>query len=154
MPENPDGSSGQAESAQDESTCSTRTKSKGSLGAGGQKKLNRDQSQWITGSRRKWARPGPRPRDHGETDAGRTRPGRSPRGDRQGMQARPGPNPVDHWEHTGKRSKAGGDRGRTVGSQKTAYAPPVSKDAADGVQHPCRCVKGQTLRIKLHIVRP
>ena len=27
----------------------------------------------------------------------------------------------------------------------------MSKDAADGVQHPCRCVKGQTLRIKLHI---
>ena len=75
MPENPDGSSGQAESVHGESTCSTRTKSKGSLGAGGQKKLDRDQIQWITGSRRKCARPGPRPRDHGETNAGRKRPG-------------------------------------------------------------------------------
>ena len=34
---------------------------------------------------------------------------------------------------------------------KKSYAPPVSKGAADGVQHPCRCVRGQTLRIKLHI---
>ena len=37
-------------------------------------------------------------------------------------------------------------------NSKTTYAPPVSKDAADRVQHPCRCVYGQTLRIKLHIV--
>ena len=36
-------------------------------------------------------------------------------------------------------------------NSKIAYAPPVSKDAADRVQHPCRCVYGQTLRIKLHI---
>ena len=36
-------------------------------------------------------------------------------------------------------------------NSKAAYAPPVSKDAADRAQHPCRCVYGQTLRIKLHI---
>ena len=84
MPENPtDGDSRQAESTRRVTTNSTRTKSKGSLGAGGQKRLDRDQDQWVTGSRRNGStrtktkgsrgdnagrtRPGPKPEDHGET---------------------------------------------------------------------------------------
>ena len=134
MPENPtDGKTRQAEFTQGFSTYSTRTKSKGSLGAGGQGMLDRDQDQWIT---EREARPGPRPMDHGETDG------------RQAV------NPdQDQWI-TGRTNSAGasstrtksngstgsiqaekeksGARGRMVGIQN-CYAPPVSKDAADGV---------------------
>ena len=41
-----------------------------------------------------------------------------------------------NWEHTADRSKAE-QRGRTVGIQKS-YAPPASKDAADGASLPLR----------------
>ena len=59
---------------------------------------------------------------------------------------------MDHWEHTGRKEEA--EKGEGWRESKNANAPPVSKDAADRVQHPCRCVWGQTHRIKLHIVRP
>ena len=127
----------------------------GSLGAGGQRERSTGtKSSGSPGAGRE-AQPGPRRGDHGETDK---------------VQTRPGPNPWDHGE-TGRQCKlnqdqsqqvtgstrveeqTGGAKGKDGGNPKI-YAPPVSKDAADRVPHPCRCVYGQTLRIKLHIVRP
>ena len=108
MPENPtDGELRQAESTRSVTTYSTRTKSKGSLGAGGQRVLDRDQDQWITGSRRNGSTrtktKGSRG-DRGMQNSTRTKTRRS-RGDRPKVQAQPGPSPVDHWEHTGRKER-------------------------------------------------
>ena len=134
MPENPDGNSGQAESTQCESTCSTRTKTKGSLGAGGQLILDRDQDQWITGSRRR----------------GSTRTKTS--GSRGETRRRPGPWITGNTDSAGVSSTRTKSNGSTGGKQTAkekaeqgkdggnpkSYAPPASKDAADGASLPLR----------------
>ena len=122
-----------------------------SLGAGGQRVLDRDQVQWITGSGT----------DQDQGITGRQTRGRLDPDQVHGITGR------QAGSTSSTRTKSSGSlgayrlkredrrrQGKDGGNPKTVYAPPVSKDAADRVQHPCRCVQGQTLRIKLHIVRP
>ena len=99
------------------------------------------------------ARLGPKPRDHQEQDE--TRPGPNPvdHGETEDG-ARPRPTPRDHGEEGGER-KLNQDRvqwitGSTQAEKKEAeqgegrwesrkgYAPPASKDAADGASLPLR----------------
>ena len=125
MPENPtDGDSRQAEFAQDAPTYSTRTKSKGSLGAGGQRVLDWDQDQWIMGRRRqKTIDP-----DQDQWITGRT-------GSADASSTRTKSN--GSAGSTQAEKEKGGARGRTVGIQNR-YAPPASKDAAGRASLPLR----------------
>ena len=102
MPGNP-GRENQASRIHAESQNSTRTKSKGSTGSNGGQSSTGTKSSGSPGAG-KGTRPGPKPRDHGETEKdAELDPDQIQRitGRQAEMQAQPGPRPVDHWEHTG-----------------------------------------------------
>ena len=121
MPENPtDGDSRQAESRYSVTTYSTRTKSKGSLGAGGQTALDRNQDQWITGSRANQLDPD---QDQGITarqSKTELDPDQNQRitGRRVGSAGSTRTKSSGSLRAHGRKGKTGGDRGRTVEIQK------------------------------------